>query len=117
MDSFSYPYHDYINEEDPFLGLAEKILAYPYINMEKSHNKYLLELARKFRVDGVIQLLPMGCRACHGLARIKQDSFRDLGIPMLLLDVDTLDSRQYSDSQARTRIEAFVESIINRKQL
>jgi benzoyl-CoA reductase/2-hydroxyglutaryl-CoA dehydratase subunit BcrC/BadD/HgdB len=115
IDAFSYPYYDHINEEDPFLGLAEKISASPYLEIERSQNEYFLKLAKKYRVNGVILLLPMGCRVWYGFSRMIEDSFKDLGIPTLHLDVDTVDSRQYSDSQAKTRVEAFVESLLNRQ--
>lgn len=115
IEALSYPYYGHINEEDPFLGLAEKILAYYFLDIYRCQNEFLTMLAKKFRVDGAIQLRPFGCRMCQGFSRMFADSFKDIGIPTLPLDVDTTDSRQYSDSQARTRVEAFVESLLIRR--
>ena len=40
-----------------------------------------------------------------------RDAMRERGIPVLVLDGDGADVRNYSEGQTRTRLEAFIEML------
>lgn len=68
---------------------------------------HLLELARDYRVQGVIIIRQLFCDTYAYEVPVVQSAFRDLGIPSLVLEVEfTLPAGQF-----RTRIEAFLETL------
>jgi benzoyl-CoA reductase/2-hydroxyglutaryl-CoA dehydratase subunit BcrC/BadD/HgdB len=42
------------------------------------------------------------------------EGLKEIGVPMLNLEVDCVDARSFSEGQLRTRLEAFLEMIANR---
>jgi benzoyl-CoA reductase/2-hydroxyglutaryl-CoA dehydratase subunit BcrC/BadD/HgdB len=69
-------------------------------------------MARQFSVDGMVfhdsRTCPNNSNVRFGLA---QRFRRDSHVPVLVLDGDLNDLRCYSDEQARTNVEAFVEQL------
>jgi hypothetical protein len=70
------------------------------------------ELCQSWQVDGMINLYPFSCRplALHPMIA-KKDIEADLGIPVLALEGDMYDTRNYSPEALRTRVEAFAEML------
>ena len=71
--------------------------------------KAALAEAQEAGADGAIVFAHWGCRQTGGLAQIAKDTFEVAGIPLLVLDGDGCDSRNASDGQMVTRLEAFIE--------
>jgi len=69
-----------------------------------------------FGVHGVIfhdcRTCPNNSNARYGMPRRLSDR---LGIPVLVLDGDVNDLRCFSDEQARTNVEGFVELLADRR--
>jgi len=71
---------------------------------------YVKEIAQRWKLDGVIVDFLFSCRPI-ALAPLmaKRSLEKDLGIPVLSLEYDVYDYRDYSTQQVRTRIETFAE--------
>lgn len=102
---------DLVDEEkDPMLALAERYIKIPCSCMSPNDRRIdnILELARDFRVDGVVYHT---LQFCHGynIEKYKvQQALKKAGIPMLFIETD------YSDSdveQIGLRVDAFLEML------
>ncbi|HIH75154.1 MAG TPA: 2-hydroxyacyl-CoA dehydratase [Methanosarcina sp.] len=102
---------DLVDEnKDPMTALAERYIKIPCSCMTPNDRRIdnILELAREFKVDGVVHYT---LQFCHGynIERYKvQQALRNAGIPMLSIETD------YSDSdieQIGLRVDAFMEML------
>jgi benzoyl-CoA reductase/2-hydroxyglutaryl-CoA dehydratase subunit BcrC/BadD/HgdB len=76
----------------------------------------ILGLMKRFSVDGLIIHSNRSCKPYSlGQFDIQRIILNKTGIPGLVLEADMTDSRVYSDAQVKTRIEAFMETLENRK--
>ena len=103
---------DDLDPADPWRSVARASLELFIARSEAPKERYIARMAEFYDVDGVIF---HDCRTCpnksntrYGMpARITER----LGIPTLVLDGDVNDLRCFSDEQARTNIEGFVEQL------
>ena len=100
---------------DPLEGLA---LAYTTAYLNISIDLMLervLKLIKRFAIDGVIIHSNRSCKPYSlGQYDIQRLIYNKTGIPSLVLEADMTDARVYSDAQAQTRVEAFIETLQNR---
>ena len=97
-------------------SLADKYLkpcTCPIFTRNDDRRRRLLDLVRDFNADGVVYQAFAGCQVYEMEYRSVADEFNKAGIPMLYIETDysTDDKGQLS-----TRIEAFLESLKNRKK-
>jgi len=103
---------DDMKESDPVRSMA---VAYTklFINRsEPAKERYLADMARRFKVDGMIfhdsKTCPYNSNARYGMpVRLRERE----GIPSLIINADLNDLRLYSEEQTRTNIEAFIEQM------
>ncbi len=100
-----------LDPERPFESLAEKVLAIPNGGPLERRAELALKLADEYKVDGVIHFSHWGCRQSCGGEYVIRDMMRKRDMPMLILDGDGTDSRNYSKEQTRLRLEAFLEML------
>ncbi|MDQ7794757.1 MAG: 2-hydroxyacyl-CoA dehydratase family protein [bacterium] len=76
----------------------------------------LLHMVKGQRADGV---LFHSCRSCKtyslGQLPLAREIGNRLAVPSLLLEADMADARAYSEGQARTRVDAFLEVLDSRR--
>jgi benzoyl-CoA reductase/2-hydroxyglutaryl-CoA dehydratase subunit BcrC/BadD/HgdB len=81
------------------------------INLERMVEK-AVSLAERYQADGMIM---HSNRSCKPYSLGQYDNARAFtkatGLPVLILEADHTDSRQYSPAQAQERIRAFVETL------
>jgi benzoyl-CoA reductase/2-hydroxyglutaryl-CoA dehydratase subunit BcrC/BadD/HgdB len=87
-----------------------------YINHGLDYReKELAHMAEKFSLDGFVMHSNRSCRAYsfgqYELARRLENNY---GIPSLMLEADMNDTRNWSDEQVNTRIDAFIETLESR---
>ena len=71
---------------------------------------YDIACCKTWNVDGAIITIPYSCRPyVIGPLMIKNAIKDELDIPVMNLEVDAYDTRQYSAAALRTRVEAFAE--------
>jgi benzoyl-CoA reductase/2-hydroxyglutaryl-CoA dehydratase subunit BcrC/BadD/HgdB len=88
-----------------------------YINCSlEVRAKTLLDMVAKFSLDGVVMHSDRSCKAYslgqYDLARTLTERF---GIPTLIIEADMNDSRVYAEEQVNARIDAFMETLANRR--
>ena len=69
---------------------------------------YFSEISREWNVDGAVAAATYNCRMMHPPMMIAKDVLeKDLGIPVLRLELDIYDTRTFTLEQIRTRLETF----------
>ena len=100
-----------IDPDDPFTGLARRILSVPLCGDIGYRLDHLRRLARDYRVDGAINPCHWGCRQGTGARGLLERGLKAMGVPVLNLEVDCIDQRNFSEGQVRTRVQAFLEML------
>ena len=70
----------------------------------------------EYRPDGVIHYCHWGCKQSAGGVSYLKKAAAERGIPMLILDGDAIDRRNTPEGQIKTRTEAFLEMLKNRRR-
>jgi benzoyl-CoA reductase/2-hydroxyglutaryl-CoA dehydratase subunit BcrC/BadD/HgdB len=107
----SHVYWEPLDPAKPFESLAAKVLSIPNGGPLERRAGLALKLVDEYKVDGVIHFSHWGCRQSCGGEYVIRDLMRKRDIPMLILDGDGTDSRNYSKEQTRLRLEAFLEML------
>lgn len=101
-----------LDPADPLRSMARASLELFIVRSEQPKERYIEEMVRRYQVDGVVfhdcRTCPNNSNARYGMPRRVSE---ELGIPTLVLDGDVNDLRCFSDEQARTNIEGFVEQL------
>ncbi|MEE9150363.1 MAG: 2-hydroxyacyl-CoA dehydratase family protein, partial [Thermoplasmata archaeon] len=103
---------DSFDPSDSFYSMARAYTEIFINRSERIKEQYIVEMVKKFRIDGIIfhdsKTCPNNSNARYGMpARIREK----MGIPTLIISGDLNDLRCYSDVQAKTNIEAFIEQL------
>ncbi len=106
---------DPIDPDDPFPGLARRALSNCLTGPVERRIENLQRQARAYRVDGAINPCHWGCRQGTGVRGLLERGLREIDVPVLNLEVDCVDPRNFSEGQLRTRLEAFIEMIAARR--
>ena len=105
--TWEYP----INPEDPYSGIAKRMISQPFNGKIDQRLNHLKKLAEEYKINGAINPTNWGCRQGSGSRGLIEDSLKEIGIPTINLEVDCVDSRNFSEGQIRTRMEAFIEML------
>ncbi len=101
-----------LDPRDPLRSMARASLELFIARSEGPKQRYLERMIDEFHVDGVIfhdsKTCPNNSNARFGMP---QRLRRSRGVPVLVLDGDLNDLRCFSEEQARTNIEGFVEQL------
>ncbi|MFQ5589695.1 MAG: 2-hydroxyacyl-CoA dehydratase subunit D [Phycisphaerae bacterium] len=101
-----------LDAADPFRSMARAYTELFIVRSDAYKEKYLKRMVDTFHVDGIVfhdvKTCPNNTNCRYGMPeRLRQQ----LGIPSITIAGDLNDLRCYSDEQARTQIEAFVEQL------
>lgn len=110
-EEFNRCYWPELDPGDVFRSLADKITAHPSAGPAARRASAVTALALEYGVDGAVHFSHRGCRQSVGCARQVRDELASAGIRTLLLDGECIDPREHNEGQARTRLEAFLESL------
>lgn len=106
---------DPIDPDDPFSGVARRILSFPLNGSVERRIRHLRDLSRRYKIDGAINPCHWGCRQGTGARGLIESAMGEIGVPVLNLEVDCVDVRNFAEGQLRTRIEAFFEMLDGRR--
>lgn len=98
-----------IDADNIYEGLARRCISIPFNGPIKSRVRHLQQLASDYQIDGAINPCNWGCRQGAGARGLIEKGFKEIGIPVLNLEVDCVDPRKFTEGQLKTRIEAFLE--------
>lgn len=111
FEEFSHVYWGEMDPGRPLQAIAGRMLSHFGYGHIDRRIRVIKELARRFGVDGVIHFSHWGCRQSCGGLRIIRDALQKEGLPLLVLDGDCIDNRNYAPGQVRTRIDSFLEML------
>ena len=111
VDELNDMFWDPIDPEDPYTGMAARAISLPLNGPIDIRVERMKKLAREYRIDGAINPCHWGCRQGTGARGLVQQGLGEVGIPVLNLETDCADPRNFSEGQARTRLEAFLEML------
>jgi benzoyl-CoA reductase/2-hydroxyglutaryl-CoA dehydratase subunit BcrC/BadD/HgdB len=106
---------DAFDPKEPFESMARAYTELFIVRDESYKEAYMEQWIRDFSVDGLIfhdaKTCPNNSNNRYGMPQRMSER---LGIPSLVINGDLNDLRCYSEEQARTNIEAFVEQLDER---
>lgn len=115
VDELNNIYWDPIDMADPYTGLARRTIAFPFNGTADHRLSQITKLAHAYKVDGAINPCHWGCRQGTGARGLVEERLKELDLPVINLEVDCADSRNFSEGQLRTRLEAFMEVLDTRR--
>ncbi|MFH1338322.1 MAG: 2-hydroxyacyl-CoA dehydratase family protein [Candidatus Omnitrophota bacterium] len=115
FEEVNYVYWPEMDPEQPFRSLAKKLLSNPATDFSNKWLNYTISLVEQYEVGGLVEFAHWGCRYLTANTQIVKETFQAKNIPILVIEGDCIDRRDYSDGQIKTRIDAFIE-ILNRKK-
>jgi benzoyl-CoA reductase/2-hydroxyglutaryl-CoA dehydratase subunit BcrC/BadD/HgdB len=114
-DELNEVYWDEIDPDDPFPGLAIRLIDSPLGGDGARRMGLLKQRAADYRIDGAIHPSNWGCRQSQNARGLFASALKEVGVPMISLDVDCVDRRSFAEGQLTTRLEAFCEMLLERK--
>jgi benzoyl-CoA reductase/2-hydroxyglutaryl-CoA dehydratase subunit BcrC/BadD/HgdB len=105
---------DSIDPQNPFEGLALRAISIPFNGEASRRIAHLQRLARQYKIHGAINPCNWGCRQGTGARGIVAEGLKEIGVPVLNLEVDCVDPRTFAEGQLKTRLEAFIEMLADR---
>jgi benzoyl-CoA reductase/2-hydroxyglutaryl-CoA dehydratase subunit BcrC/BadD/HgdB len=110
-----------MDTSDPLKALAIKTLkSYPLVSCVsvETRKEMVLKACREYKIDGALLHSNKSCVPITlGQADIKRALEEELGIPSVVIDADHMDHRNFSTAQFETRVDAFMEMLLEKKGL
>ena len=98
--------------EDPFMSIARAYTEIFIVRDENYKEKYIEEMVHKYKLDGILfhdaKTCPNNSNNRYGMPERLE---KKLSIPAITINGDLNDMRCYSEEQAKTNIEAFIEQL------
>jgi benzoyl-CoA reductase/2-hydroxyglutaryl-CoA dehydratase subunit BcrC/BadD/HgdB len=104
-------YWDELDPEQPFRSVAQRLVLNSVNGPIDSYTDILIDLAQKYKVDGVLHYAHWGCRWNYGRLRVIKDAFQKKGIPFVSIDCDSASSQNYFEGQLNSRIDTFLDML------
>ena len=102
--------------KDPYKIMAYSIWQSPICHSIRARTTHILGLCKKNGVDGVLNRYNVGCRITVGdCFPIKDAVTKELGIPVLPLEIECWDRRYLNVEDCRTKLEIFRDMMKSRK--
>ncbi len=103
---------DAFDPEDPFRGMARAYTEIFIVRDENYKENYIKDVVGQYKLDGIIfhdaKTCPNNSNNRYGMPERLE---KRLNIPTLTINGDLNDLRCYSEEQARTNMEAFIEQL------
>ncbi len=113
VDTYTSAWSGVVHLIDENNLLESMALAYSSIHLNISIDQMfekIAALAQKYRVDGVVMHSNRSCKPySFGQYDLQKMIVQRLNLPVLILEADMVDDRNFSESQIETRIDAFME--------
>ncbi|MBM3878320.1 MAG: 2-hydroxyacyl-CoA dehydratase [Verrucomicrobia bacterium] len=106
---------DDLDPADPYRSMARAYCRLFICRSEDRKEQYLEQMVAKFKVDGILYHDAKTCpNNSNNRYQMPQRLEQKLSRPYLVINGDLNDLRLYSEEQARTNIEAFIEQLAER---
>lgn len=98
-----------LDESNPFEALALKALQNLHIGRAEKRVKALVGLAEEYDVDGAIHFSTPACYHENASFSLISEAMKEKGLPLLHLEGDMTDERNYSPEQTMNKLASFIE--------
>jgi hypothetical protein len=88
--------------DDPLRALAARIVFLGH------GNDWLISEAKRFKVDGMVQIVSGHCSQAVHSPMVKR-AFENAGIPTLQIRADNVDAREWDDAKIKAQVSDFIE--------
>ncbi|MDD5095581.1 MAG: 2-hydroxyacyl-CoA dehydratase family protein [Dehalococcoidia bacterium] len=79
--------------------------------------QWLLDKINDYKVDGLVMHGTMSCRACTIGQLYFKDTLKEyIDLPTLFIESDIIDERNFSETNMKSQIDSFVESLANARK-
>ncbi len=103
---------DSFDPDDPFMSMARAYTEIFIVRDENFKERYIEQMAATYNVDGILFHDAKTCpNNSNNRYAMPERLGAKLGIPTLVINGDLNDLRCYSEEQAKTNIEAFIEQL------
>ena len=120
-ETYSAAWSIRLDVDDPINALVMKSLtSYPMVSCVsiKKRKEMVIKACRDYSIDGAILHSNKSCVPITlGQMDIKRELEEELGIPSVVIDADHMDDRNFSLAQFQTRVDAFMEMLLEKKGL
>jgi len=103
---------DSFDPKDPFMSMARAYTEIFIVRDENFKEKYIEDMVRKYDINGILfhdaKTCPANSNNRYGMPQRLE---KNLNVPTLTINGDLNDLRCYSEEQAKTNIEAFIEQL------
>ena len=103
---------DSFDPDDPFMSMARAYTEIFIVRDENYKEKYIEDMVHKYKIDGILfhdaKTCPANSNNRYGMPERLENK---LNLPTLTINGDLNDLRCYSEEQAKTNIEAFIEQL------
>ena len=101
------------DEKEPFESMARAYIELFIVRDEDYKTRYIEDWIKRFQIEGIIFHDAKTCpNNSNNRYALPQRLNRDLGVATITINGDLNDLRCFSDEQAKTNLEAFVEQIL-----
>ena len=111
----SLDYREPLDPGRPLESLARKMICNLYTGSYGRKADLVRDIVQEIHPDGVVNFCHWGCKQSSGGAMLLKERMQEIQMPFLILDGDGIDRRNSHDGQIRTRFEAFLEVVRQRK--
>ncbi len=109
FDEMGQMHVDSIDPDDPFSGLARRLINNAMWGTSARRARLTVALAKQLEVDGVVHFNHWGCRQGLGTVPVLRAAFSGEGIPFLAVDGDALALGGPQQEKSRQAMESFLE--------
>ena len=107
-------YWDPLDEDEPFEGMARKLLRNPFVGPAEQRINNITKCLNEFQIDGAVHFTQWGCRHSNGSIRLINDVLVERSLPLLVLEGDLSDPRNYFPEKTKMKLEGFLEVLEKR---
>ena len=100
-----------IDPQNPFTGFARRMMSFSINGPVERRIGHLQKMANDYHIHGAINPCHWGCRQGTGARGLISEGLKEVGVPVLNLEVDCVDPRNFSEGQLMTRLGAFAEML------
>lgn len=96
---------------DSFERIADMNMRSPHYHSNLGYSRAITQLIKQMNLDGALNTILFSCRPIAPLGLTFAELCKKEGIPVLTIEFDLYDTRDYSAQQLRTRVETFAEML------
>ena len=116
IEAYPLEFSYLVDPLNPLESLAHKQLRYIYNYSPRERADMYIRMNKEYQVDGLVFWNVICCKIMSLFtAYLKERVERENGIPVLILDADQADPRDYAEASVKSRLDAFIELMNSRK--